>query len=731
MTKQETQKYFEEIMGSLEQKRLKHVFDLLQSLFSHLQNWQLQEKLNSLQDTYKMMLRYQIEGVNDPGREKVYRNLVRSVYQIADAAVLEIKSSNDNSLFYERRRACRYYVPETPGELIRTLEDILGKITLLNLLEEDDAEKIQRMKDLEKQKENLGCKIFYAVWLSNAWTSDEKKQWSNVLNQPDLFSFPSLIITGITLNLLETFDEKKAVLLFETAQNKDEEIRERALTGIVLFLRKYNDRLYLYPEIKERLNLLAEDPKFIRRIRHILLQFILSRETEKITRKITDELIPEMVKISPKTGNKINLSELMSEAGIDDKNPEWQSKIEKAGLQDKLQELSELQMEGADVMHSSFIHLKNYPFFSEPGNWFVPFSIPAEAIGNEELTRLSDVLAASTILCNSDKYSFYLSVSQMPENYRKMMIGQFSKETDNIKEILKEDLQDESKTINYRARQYIQDLYRFYKLHPARKGFEDIFEIKPEFYKVPLINQLIKDNDSLLIIGEYYFTKNYFEDAVDVFNMLLQTDPNNDILYQKKGYCQQMTGNQNGALDAYQKAELLNANSSWTIKKLAHCHRILRQPQDALHYYKKAEQLNPDNLTIQLNIGHCYLELKNYDQALKYYFKVEYLIKNKGKAWRAIGWCSFLVGKYRQALDYFNKTIESNPTSTDYLNAGHAHLALRNNKEAVRLYKLALEKGNHTPDEFIDLFSNDIPDLIAAGINEEDIPFILDSSMYL
>jgi tetratricopeptide (TPR) repeat protein len=438
-----------------------------------------------------------------------------------------------------------------------------------------------------------------------------------------------------------------------------------------------------------------------------------------------------MIKISPKIGNRINLSELMNETGTDDKNPEWQNRIEKAGLQDKLQELSELQMEGADVMHSSFVHLKNYPFFNEPSNWFAPFTPPVEAIGDKDLMQLADVLMASAMLCNSDKYSFYLSVSQMPENYRKMMIGQFSKETDAVKEILKDNLQDETKMINYHARQYIQDLYRFYKLHPRRKDFDDIFEIKPEFYKVPLINQLIKDNDSLFIIGEYYFNKNYFEDAVDVFDMLLQVDPNNDILYQKKGYCLQMMGKPNEALNAYQKAELLNANSSWTIKKLAHCHRLLRQPQDALHYYKKAEQLNPDNLMIQLNIGHCYLELKNYDQALKYYFKVEYLIKNKEKAQRAIGWCSFLVGKYQQALDYFNKTIENNPTPVDYLNVGHVHLVLGNNKDAIRLYKLALEKGNYTFDEFVDIFSHDIPDLIVAGINEKDIPFVLDSLMYL
>jgi tetratricopeptide (TPR) repeat protein len=511
---------------------------------------------------------------------------------------------------------------------------------------------------------------------------------------------------------------------------RGQEVRERATTGIVLFLRKYNNRLHLYPGLIERLNLLAEDPKFIHRIRHILLQFILSRETEKITQKIKEELLPEMMKIGPKIRDKIKLDDWLSDAGMEDKNPEWQSLFEEAGLQDKLQEFSELQMEGADVMHSSFIHLKNYPFFNEPSNWFLPFALPGDAIGNNEMMKLASVLSVSTLLCNSDKYSFFLSVSQMPESYRKMMIGQFSAESGAIKNMLKEDLQDSSKTINYRTRQYIQDLYRFYKLHPRKKDFEDIFEIKPEFYKVPLINRLIEDNDSLLIIGEYYFNKNYFEEANDIFSMLLLSDPNNDILYQKKAYCLQMTGKLEEALDAYQKAELLNANNSWTIKKLAYCYRILKSPKEALHYYKKAEQLNPDNLSIQLNIGHCYMELKEYDQALKYYFKVEYLTKNKGKAWRPIGWCSFLAGKYPQALDYFNRMIESNPNSTDYLNAGHVQFVLGKNKEALRLYRLAWEKSALSQAEFMDTFSHDVPDLLQAGVNEDDIPFILDSLLY-
>lgn len=54
----------------------------------------------------------------------------------------------------------------------------------------------------------------------------------------------------------------------------------------------------------------------------------------------------------------------------DDTNPDWADAIEKSGLGDKLREMNELQLEGADVYMSTFSQLKSYPFFREISNWF-------------------------------------------------------------------------------------------------------------------------------------------------------------------------------------------------------------------------------------------------------------------------------------------------------------------------------------------------------------------------
>ncbi|MDR2844076.1 MAG: hypothetical protein LBV57_05450 [Candidatus Symbiothrix sp.] len=730
MATQETHKLFEQITGSLEQKQVKQAVDALRSLLSVLQNWQLQETLDSLEDTYKTMLRYSLQNIQDPDRNKIYNDLIRLLYQTADTAFFQLKTANENLLFYERKRSFHFYVPESASELLKNLENIAEKTAVWDVL--DTADKAKQIKDLSLQKETVIRKLFYSAWLSNHWSKDEKAQWKTVLAM-DSNHLPALIITAVTLNLMETFDENKAALLFESAQNTNEDVQVRALTGIALFLRKYDKRLHLYPGLVERLNQLAEDPIFLRKMRHVVLQFIVSRDTEKITRKITDELIPEMMqKLGPKIGQKMQINELIGDLESDEegKNPEWQDLIEQSGMQEKLQEISDLQMEGADVMHSSFIHLKNYPFFNEPSNWFMPFSMDPAIIDNEDVAKLSEILKTSTLLCNSDKYSFFFSVEQMPSAYRKMMIGQFSSEMSAVNEAQKTELKNASQTIGHSTRQYIQDLYRFYKLHPKRKDFEDIFATQPEFYKVSFIENLLQDKDSLLIICEYYFNRNYYADANELIDRLLQIDAEDAVLYQKKAYCLQMTGQLMAALDAYQKAEFLNANHSWTLKKLAHLHRILKNPQEALLYYKKAEQFNPDNLSLQLNIGHCHLELQEYEQALKYYFKVEYLSKNKEKAWRPLAWTSFLMGKYQQAADYYHKILETSPTADDYLNAGHVQLVMHNAAEAIRLYALSWKQSNQSQAEFASAFADDIPHLSEAGVDSMDLPFILDSVFY-
>ena len=192
-----------------------------------------------------------------------------------------------------------------------------------------------------------------------------------------------------------------------------------------------------------------------------------------------------------------------------------------------------------------------------------------------------------------------------------------------------------------------------------------------------------------------------------------------------------MNGDLEGALKDYLHADLLNPNSKWIIRRIAVCYKTLKQPEKALAYYHRYEALNPDNLSVQISIGHCHLELKNYNEALKYYYKVDYLDTSSHKAWRPIAWCSFLTGKYDQARKYYKKILEAQPNMQDYLNAGHTEWVLQNNKAALDFYKQAVEKENGDWFKFYNQFEQDIPDLKKAGIEEDEIPLMLDQLRYM
>jgi tetratricopeptide (TPR) repeat protein len=718
MTLKEINQAYNRIAGSLDNKELKSAFDSLQSLISGSREYTLQDKLNELQETYKYMLRYRMEGIKDPMQEQIYHTLQAALYELADQLKHKLLTLESPLAFYSCRRNMQVLPQTSYGELHHLLA---------------------RHSDVgnEAGYETALSLLFTKIWVSDPLATEEGVAIKKIVEDPLLpFSAGCQIVSALLLALQSSFDKEKVMLLFDAAGLSAEgEVRIRAFIALLLTLYIYRKRTSLYPRIENRLAAIAEEPGFKRAMLTIILRFILTRDTEKITRKLQDEIIPEMMKLSPKIARKMNLNDFTPEQLGDDMNPDWQDIFADSSLGKKMEEFGELQQEGADVMHSTFIHLKNFPFFRELSNWFLPFIPEYSSFGNEPKQNKSekeivDTLAETTFLCNSDKYSLYFSMMKIPEAARNRMIGQFSSQASEMIRQNKEELISKRGKLEIVSGQYIQDLYRFFKLYQKRWDFEDIFLSPLDFHNLPILRPYLSDEESLTTIAEYYLRKNYFEDALTIYNQLATTKKDIDILFQKIGYCKQMLGDIEGALDAYLHASLLNSESKWLIRRIAGCYRALKQAKEALTYYRRYEALIPDNLSVQISIGHCHLELKEYNEALKYYFKVEYLDNKSHKAWRPIAWCSFLTGKYDQAHHYYTKIMANTPTMQDFLNAGHTEWALQNRKGAIAHYLQAIRMENGDFNKFKDHFMQDVPDLTAAGIEAEEIPLLLDQLRY-
>src|SRR5690606_14872142 len=170
-----------------------------------------------------------------------------------------------------------------------------------------------------------------------------------------------------------------------------------------------------------------------------------------------------------------------------------------------------------------------------------------------------------------------------------------------------------------------------------------------DFHNKQALGEILKEDRKVLRnIAEYYFAKNYFDEAAELFGLLLEQEKSGEM-YQKLAYCHQKSGDFEKALDGYLKAELYDINRLWNLKKIALCYRNLKQPGKALEYYREAEIIDSEDLNNQLNIGHSLLELDEYDEALKCYFKVEYLSPVNKNVCCIYAWCSFLTCKKEQS----------------------------------------------------------------------------------
>jgi tetratricopeptide (TPR) repeat protein len=574
--------------------------------------------------------------------------------------------------------------------------------------------------------------LFGLFWLTTIYRAEEKVLFNQLIGDKYLgTNEKSIVISALTLNLWRMFDESKLALLFDACLVADEQVRQRALVGLCFVLAKHNRFLPYFPSVRNRLVLLADDNHIVENFQNIIIQIIATVETEKITRKMQEEILPEVMKISPMLKDKMDPDSLLATDEWNEENPEWQEMLDKSGVSDKLKELSELQMEGADVYMSTFSLLKSFPFFSEFSHWFLPFDPHYSEVNELFVTNDKSLLTAfmgNNLMCNSDKYSFCLSILQMPESQRGMLKQSFKMEAEQLDEMSKDEaiLTPGSVSKNI-SKQYVQDLFRFFKLNPERADFSDMFTFSLFMHRSYLFDILATDNEFKSNIAEYYFLKNHYSQALELFEDIKLSSTATAALYQKIGYLYQQTSQFSKALDAYLKADLIQPDDIWTIKKMAFCYRLSGNFQKALEYYQHAEHLKPNQSYILMLIGHCFVELKKFKEALSIYFRLDALEDENIKVWRAISWCSFIAGNIQQAEYYLSKLIEREPNAQDYLNAGHVAWCQRKIAEAIEFYKQSLNLQQNNLDIFMEQFNSDKSYLLANGIDEDEISLLVDS----
>ena len=700
----------------------------------------LHDEYDNIVMTYRNMLTYTIEGINDPERNKIYLRLIQSILGLADRLRQDILSRYSGWHTYWVMQQTMREQNLTGKTLVETVDDLMFKQELDEWLKLSNEINPDPVSALSLKHKELIRKIFNHLWLTDYY-GDAEESLIRIIMSSGKFRWheSSIFVSAITLSALRTFQTEKLFHLKDFYEAGVEKVMERALSGLILNLHYYNSRILLYPEIISWITEMKKDKRFSEHCRLIVLQTIRSRETENLSKKLHDDILPKVAKLRPRIEEKLDLDNILPGDKYGDKNPDWSEMFsDSEEIFKTMEELTNLQMEGADVYMSAFANLKHFDFFKDFHNWFVPFYPDHEIINeifHDEIlgpgtNELAEALYKTPFICNSDKYSLLLNLKYLPSAQKTMMLKVFRMELDGLQQLgTEEAATDPYRSFRTNITQYLQDIYRFFKLSPYRKEFEDLFSGKLDIYNSEFFRIACKGPEAEAGLAEYFFSKNYFSDALDIFLRLANDKPDDSQMYEKIAFCYQNEENYEEALLYYQRAELIE-RKVWTLKKIGLCLRRLGRKEEALDYYLQAGTMDPEDMHTAIMTGHCYLDIRDYESALKYYFRVEYTDPGNLKILRPIAFCYFALGRFGDSEKYYERLSQGKLNAHDYINKGHLSLCQGRKKEAIDFYKLAVNSAEITMEEFISVFEEDRPVLLSLGVTTEDMPILLDYLLF-
>lgn len=730
----EINEWYNRVCELLKQRRLIDALDKISSVISDKDITDYAEQLDNIRFTYSNMLSYKVKGVEDPSQSQIYNQTLVSAYELTDlvkAGLLMQPGFRLAALKHDLELQMRRDKEDMADSLLGlSFDNELNDMLLNTVLFDDESESAQAVKHRQ-----VILRVFHQLWLTDKFSQNDAEIVSRLFGSSSLPWYEkAMMISALTLGLIRCFDVRKVEILLSLYRMDDPQLSQRALVGVLLVMSLYENRLKLYPGLQAGLQSLSFEEGWANDAVGIIIQLIRAKDTDRITRKFREEIIPDIVKFNQDLSEKLNLDKLLLADEESDKNPEWEKYFDsQPDLTRKLEELTNMQMEGADVFLSAFSMLKSFDFFNDIHHWFMPFYPQHYAIVNalrKEDAAFGNVLIRgvenSPYMCNSDKFSFVLNIANLPVAQKEMMAQMFGAEIEQFEELMGEELSDPQLRKKRIIIQYIQDLYRFFKLHRLRYETGDIFQLPLDVHNTVVFQEVVTDSVSYKLIADFYFDNSHFEEALAVYHHLASQGESSAELFEKSGYCLQQLGSYDEAISMYRRADLFDTNRKWLLGKIAQCYLKKSDSNEALNAYLELSMLEPDNLRTKAAIGTCYLNMEQFDKALEYFYAIDFDEPGSAKAMRPVAWCLFALGRVEDAQSYYNQLLEMEPNAYDFMNAGHVALCLNQRQQAVEYYKESVQLRNGNLSAFLRGFVADRKLLLTNGVNPSELPLMLD-----
>lgn len=714
--------FYKQLLKDVKEKNIPAAFDSARNYATASADFSNFSTLNRAEETYKAMLRYDTNSDSNEA-EFLYGDTREALLTAADTFKF-------NALF--PTSPSRYY--STARNLKLSSTSIADAITEVETTEFEFSVNEHNFESYANKRDNALLHLFNIIWTTHHLSHDDHAAISQALAKQSLSTVAKQqILAALLLAQLSFYDYYKLDILASAAENNNPLLAARGIVGILLTTLRYRSRLQLNPRAESRINALLDNQANIDNLTEAAMSIVRAMDTDRINHKMQTDIIPGLRQLQNDLISKIGSQKELLNILDPEKNPEWDKLLEKSGMGSKLRDLTDMQLEGSDVMMLAFAQLKNFSFFTPIANWFLPF-IPSHASLNEARSLDSsgvifkNILESNNFLCDSDKYSLAFSFARSPQNHRQMMVNQLQQQFEQLSADQSSSLKKATRPqLHTEIMQFIRNLYRFYRLNPQKSEFDNPFKQPFDISAPAFIGPILASAKNQELIAEFYFSRGYYEESIPLLTKTLDFGPSASTL-QKLGYAYSHLQDYNKALHFYSQSQDLFGQDLWLLKQKAHAFRALGRHAEAAEALSQALALNPDNISLTRQYANALLNDHRYAEALKLYYKIEYKDGANPRNWRPVAWCEFMEDNYLRAGAYYDRLLESDEVSNDdKINAAHLALVTHDSPKAIELY---LQVRRSMGTKFRNYIEKDFNILNKKGIRPFTLNIILDRVEY-
>ena len=665
----------------LAERNVPEAIDMLMTQTRQMGITSFDTALEELREDYRRMEQCVAEGRRDPDGDTIYNRLLLRTWQLYGNIRME-SVRKKRTLFRNAASGLASFSPDME-EMRSCLERFVQDMAMCTL--DGDGERQHKEETLVAGHCREMDRMFSLILVSSQWSAVQSEQFTQLLVSPLVSeSDASLLISAAMLSHLAVTDVGKWLALARVCRHAAcVAVRQRALVAALLTIPNLNAELF--PEVDDTLRSMCEDNDVQREMCELQMQVYYCLDAEKDTAMIQRDIMPTLLRHTGKG--------LLPGLSDDDSYDIDREETMLNEMEEKMGRMREMEASGSDIWFGGFKKMKGFAFFNTPSHWFVPFSFSRPEVSAVMRGNMGDMLRnilSRSHFCDSDKYSFVFSFAavagRLPSGMLDMLRGEGAAGLPRPETEL---------SPTQSRRMYLQDLYRFYTIHPLRAEMESPFDddggsrFGPLFFSHGCLSLHLHHSEVTRLL-RFLTRRGMYRQVMNVGR--LRTESGVASVDERVIYARALMRMER-AEEALQVLEQAGDNGG-----ASHPH-VLRGRADALftlQRYGEAAQLYATLMQTCAEsrhdiVFHSLALINDGERAaegMTALYREHYNDPENPEIMRALGWGCLMESKGEQALTLFKSlTLGSMSADDDFLNYGYALLLTSRVGEAIAMFR--------------------------------------------